>query len=78
MGGRLESFPASMRARTKYIGKTCGDLWGQSTILKAVISNCPRSERGAWCYRWYQSRPATGSCASGWKAMSSHLAGQRY
>ena len=22
---------------TKHVGKTCGDLWGQSTIIKVVI-----------------------------------------
>jgi len=25
----------------KYTEKTCGDLWGQSTMLKAIPDNCP-------------------------------------
>jgi len=36
MGDLSESFPVSVRVRTKYAEKTRVDLWGQSTILKAV------------------------------------------
>ena len=51
----------------KHAGKTCGDLWGQSTILEAVIGKTYDRE-GSGHYRWYQSRPAIVSCASGWRA----------
>ena len=31
----------------KHVGKTCGDLWGQSTILEVVIGKtCDREGRG--------------------------------
>jgi len=51
------------------VGKTCGDLWGQSMILEVVIGKTYDRE-GSGHYRWYQSRPATLSCASGWKGQS--------
>ena len=43
------------------------DLWGQSSIIEAVIGKTCDHE-GSGYYSWYQSRPATVSCASGWRA----------
>jgi len=36
MGDLPGSFPISVRVRIKHAGKTRVDLWGQSTIPKAV------------------------------------------
>jgi len=36
MGDLPGSFPVSVQVRTKHVEKTRVDLWGQSTILKAV------------------------------------------
>jgi len=36
MGDLLGSFPESVFVRTKHAKKTRVNLWGQSTILKAV------------------------------------------
>jgi len=36
MGDAPRSFPINVRVRTKHAEKTRVDLWGQSTILKAV------------------------------------------
>ena len=49
-GWHLGSFLGNMWARTKHDGKTCSDLWGQSTIIKAIPNNYPRSGRGPRCY----------------------------
>jgi len=38
MGDLPESFPVSVRVRTKQSKKTCVGLWGQSAVLKAVWS----------------------------------------
>ena len=54
MGDLLGSFPDGMRARTKYIKKTCGDLWGQSTILETVPDNNLRPKERFGHYIWYQ------------------------
>jgi len=44
-------FPDSVWARTKHAEKTCDDLWGQSSILEAVIGKtCDRE--GSGHYRW--------------------------
>jgi len=56
-----------MWVRTKHAGTTSGDRWGQSTILEVVIGKT-REWKRLGHYRWYQSRPATMSCASGWRA----------
>ena len=46
MGDLLGSFSDSV-SETKHVGKTCGDLWGQSTILEAVIGKtCDREGSG--------------------------------
>jgi len=50
MGDLLGSFSGSVWVRMKHARKTCGDLWGQSTILKAILGNCPRLERGSGHY----------------------------
>jgi len=76
MGDLLGSFSGSVWARTKHAGKTCGDLWGQSTILEAVIGKtCDRE--GSGHYSWYQSWPATVSCAGGWIAHGQSLSGTK-
>jgi len=36
MGDMPGSFPVNVRVKTKHAEKTRVDLWGQSTILKAV------------------------------------------
>jgi len=50
MDDLLGSFRGSVLAKTKHVGKVCGDLWGQSKILEAIPSNCPRPGRGLGCY----------------------------
>jgi len=45
MGDLLENFSGSLWPRTKHARKGCGNLWGQSAILKIVHGNC-QSRRG--------------------------------
>ena len=55
-GDLLGSFPGRVRARTKHVEKTCGDLWGQLTILEAVIGKtCDREGLGHYICYWIES-----------------------
>lgn len=41
--------------RTKHARKACGDLWGQSMILKVVPGNCPNLG-GGWVLHFIRGK----------------------
>jgi len=48
MGDLPESFPVSVRVRTKHAEKTRVDLWGQSAILKVIWDVTRANTRVIW------------------------------
>ena len=44
MDGFLGNFSGGVCARTKHVGRACGDLSGQSMILEVVHGNCPEQD----------------------------------
>ena len=37
-------------ARTNHAEKACGDFFGQSTIIEAILDICLRLKKGSGCY----------------------------
>jgi len=49
----------------KYAKKACGDLWGQSTILKVVPGNYQQPGKGSEHYikaKWHKGKYSQKSC----------------
>jgi len=61
----------------KHAERDCGDLWGQLDIIGANFTNCPQLGKKK-CIIDSIRADTTVSCASGRRALSSHLAEQRF